>query len=238
MTPHIEAKANEIGKVVLMPGDPLRAQWIAEEFLTDVVCVNKVRNMLGFTGMYRGKKVTVMASGMGIPSIGIYSYELMHFYKVNSIIRIGSCGSLTKSLKLGDVVVAECCYSESTYPKLMGVKVTNKTLHATPKLVKLANKVAKQHQINVAEGLVLSEDAFYQTSYKPITAHKKHKALAVEMEAFGLYANALKEKKNALTLLTVSDSLITEESMSPSERQTSFKSMVKMALEMAVKLIK
>ncbi|WP_033160249.1 purine-nucleoside phosphorylase [Mycoplasmoides alvi] len=238
MTPHIEAKIDQISKVVLMPGDPLRAQWIAENFLTDIVCINKVRNVLGFTGFYKNKKITIMASGMGIPSIGIYSYELMHFYKVNSIIRVGSCGALTKNLKLGDVCIADKAYSESIYPKLMGIKTTNKILNASSKLVKLANQVAKKNNINVNQGLVISEDAFYQTLYKPTTMYRKHKALAVEMEAFGLYANALKEKKHALTLLTVSDSLITHESMSPEERQKTFKNMVQMALDMSVELLK
>ncbi|WP_027124166.1 purine-nucleoside phosphorylase [Mycoplasmoides pirum] len=238
MTPHIESKINDIAKVVLMPGDPLRAKWIAENFLEDFVCINTVRNVLGYTGTYKNKKVTVMASGMGIPSIGIYSYELMHFYKVNSIIRIGSCGIVTKRLKIGDVIIADKAYSESTYPKMIGVKANNKILSASPQLVKLAKKIANANNINASIETIVSEDAFYQDKYKPETIYKKHKAVAVEMEAFGLYANAIKEKKKALTLLTVSDSLITKESLSSLERQTTFNTMVKLALEMACELQK
>lgn len=234
MTAHIESKKQDIAKVVLMPGDPLRAQWIAETFLENAKCVNKVRGMLAFTGTYKGKRITVMGHGMGIPSIGIYSYELMKFYDVDTIIRIGSCGALTKKLKLGDVVIGEKAYSESPYGKMMGVKVVKKTLKATPSLVKLAKETAKELKIKAEPQIIISEDAFYQEINKPADMVKKHNATAIEMEAFALYANAIKTKKQALTLLTVSDSLVTHQAMTPEERQTTFKSMVKLALEMGV----
>lgn len=236
MTPHNKAKKQDIANVVLMPGDPLRAKWIADNFLKNTKCVNEVRNMLTYTGTYKNKKITIMPHGMGIPSIGIYSYELMSFYGVKNIIRIGSCGAISKDLKLGSIIIADNAYSESTYAKLMGLKVTNKILSASTKLVKLAEKIAKKLKINVHKNTVISEDAFYQKIYKPEQMVKKHNAIAVEMEAFGLYANALITKKQALTLLTVSDSLVTNENMSPDERATTFNEMIQLALEMGVNL--
>lgn len=193
---------------------------------------------MGFTGTYKGKKVTVMASGMGIPSIGIYSYELMRFYKVGAIIRVGSCGALTKKLKLGDVVIADKAYSESTYPKMIRVPAKDKTLPASRSLVALAQRTAAKNGIAAPVHTIVSEDAFYQSKYKPRSLYQKHRAVAVEMEAFGLYANAIKLKKKALTLLTVSDSLVTGEAMDAKQRQTSFEAMVRLALETACALQK
>ena len=221
-----------------MPGDPLRAQWIAENFLSNVVCVNRTRGMLGFTGLFKGKKITVMASGMGIPSVGIYSYELMHFYKVNHIIRIGTCGALTTKVKLGDIIIAENSYSDSTFPEMMGVKVNNKLLPASARLVDLAKRVAKINDIKTVTGIVVSQDAFYQTKWKPSFIHRKTHALAAEMESFGLYTNAIKEEKNALAILTVCDSIISGEAMTAEERQNSLVGMVKIGLDVACRLIK
>ncbi|WP_052663378.1 purine-nucleoside phosphorylase [[Mycoplasma] testudinis] len=235
MTPHINAKLNDVAKVVLMPGDPLRAKWIAENFLKDAKCINEVRGMLGFTGTYKGKKITVMGHGMGIPSIGIYSHELMRFYDVDTVIRVGSCAALKKEMKLGDVVIAKDAYSESSYARLINVKAPNNTLPASSEWVAHAEKMAANLNLKTVSGTVVSEDAFYQNIYKAADMVKAHNALSVEMEAFGLYANAIRNKKQALTILTVSDSLVTKDSMSPLERQTSFRNMISLALEMAIR---
>ena len=225
-TPHNEAQKGQIAKVVLMPGDPLRAKWIAESFLKDAKLVNKVRGAYAYTGTYNGKKVTVMAHGMGIPSIGIYSYELFKFYDVDAIIRIGSAGSLCKEIKVGDVFISSSAISFSNYAEQIGVKVKNNTLYPTKELVDLAETVCKENNIKYAIGNVASEDAFYN-QYTPEQSRERHQgAQMVEMEAFGLYANAIKTNKKALVLLTCSDSLITHESMSALERQTSFEKMV------------
>lgn len=238
MTPHIAAKAKDIAKIVLMPGDPLRAKWMTETFLKDFKCVNEVRGMLGFTGKYKNQRITIMGHGMGIPSIGIYSHELMHFYNVDTIIRVGSCGALQKNLNLGDLIIAEDCFSESVYAKLIQVPVENKKIKASDNLVKLAEDTSKKLNVKAYKGTVISEDAFYQTLYKPQDLVKKHNALCVEMEAFALYANAIKNKKQALTLLTVSDSLVENKQMSAQMRQSSFKDMTFLALEMSINLLK
>jgi purine-nucleoside phosphorylase len=236
MTPHITAKLNEIASTVLMPGDPLRAKWIAETFLSKPKLVNSVRGMFCFTGTYKNKKVSVMAHGMGMPSIGIYSYELFHFYKIKNIIRIGSCGSLDKKVNLGDVVICDEAFSYSVYAKDMGIKVSNHTLRPSPSLLKLCETTAKQvHIKKYHKAKVLCEDAFYNIYSVPQKIKRSNGSKVVEMEAFALYANAIKEKKNALCLLTVSDSLVTHESMPPLQRQTSFKDMVVLALETAIK---
>ena len=231
-TPHIEVKdKSKIAKTVLMPGDPLRAKFIAETFLEDVEQVNGVRNMLAFTGKYNGKLVTVMGSGMGMPSIGIYSYELYKFYDVESIIRVGSAGAYTDKLKLYDVVLAKNAWSESSYAKTMGVTgykklAANKTLNN--RLVKAANKL----DINLHLETIHSSDVFYRLAheeYKEI--YEKHNAVCVEMESFALFANAKALKKKAACLLTISDSLVTNEVTTSDERQNAFVEMIKIALE-------
>ncbi|WP_462218219.1 purine-nucleoside phosphorylase [Mycoplasmoides genitalium] len=238
MTPHISAKKDDISKVVLMPGDPLRAKWIAEQFLDQAKLVNEVRGMFAYTGQYKSKTVTVMGHGMGIPSIGIYSYELMNFYEVETIIRIGSCGALAPQLKLKDLVIASKAWSESIYAKDMGVEISeDKILFATSSLVELAKETAIKNKLDFHEGLVFCEDAFYQTRKDVISLAKEKNSLAVEMEAHALYANAILLKKKALTLLTVSDSLVTHEALSSELRQKSFKQMALLALEMTQKLI-
>ena len=230
-TPHIELKDKDlIAKTVLMPGDPLRAKFIAETYLKDVVEINRVRNMFGYTGTYKGKKITVMGSGMGMPSIGIYSYELFKFYDVDTIIRIGSAGAYSPDLKLYDVVLAKAAWSESTYAKTMGVS-NKKLLKATPAVNKKIKAAAKKLGIPLHESVIHSSDVFYRINsdeYKDIFA--KHGAVCVEMESFALFANALATGKNAACLLTISDSLVTHEATSSEERQKAFTKMMEIAL--------
>ncbi len=221
---------NVIQKTVLMPGDPLRAKFIAETFLTDVKCVNTVRNMYAYTGRYGKKKVTVMGSGMGMPSIGIYSYELYAFYGVEKIIRVGSCGAYTDELDLYDVILVDRAYSESTYAKTLGVS-NRKQLPASKPLNNRIIKAADKLNIPIHRATVHSSDVFYRLNtddYK--TIHEEHDAKAVEMESFALFANAKALGKKAACLLTVSDSLVTKEATTSSERQVAFTKMIEIAL--------
>ncbi len=230
-TPHIELTDKSlIAKTVLMPGDPLRAKYIAETYLTDVVQINGVRNMFGYTGTYKKKQITVMGSGMGMPSIGIYSYELFKFYDVDTIIRIGSAGSYTADLKLYDVLLATSAWSESTYAKTMGIS-TKKKLQATKRVNASIKRSAKKLDIVMHEGVIHSSDVFYRMNpneFKEI--HEKHQCLAVEMESFALFANALATGKSAACLLTISDSLVTHEATTAQERQEAFTKMMEIAL--------
>lgn len=233
-TPHIEVdKKGVIADTVIMPGDPLRAKFIAETFLEEPKLFNQVRNMFGYTGFYNGKKISVMGSGMGMPSIGIYSYELYKFYDVKNIIRIGSCGAYTDEVKLYDVILAEAAYSESSYAETMaGIK--EKILKPSVELNKKLEEAAKFLNIDIKKGTIHSSDVFYRVNfndYKKI--YEEHNALAVEMESFALFANAQVTGKNAACLLTVSDSLVTKEATSSEERRKSFTNMMKIALEMA-----
>jgi len=230
-TPHIELKdKDKIAKVVLMPGDPLRAKWIAETYLTDVVQINGVRNMLGFTGKFGKKKVTVMGSGMGMPSIGIYSYELFAFYGVEKIIRVGSAGAYSPNLKLYDVVLASAAWSESSYAKTMGV--TNRsTIRPNKSLNNRILRSAEKLGVPLKEAVIHSSDVFYRMTpdeYKDIYA--KHNAECVEMESFALFANARALGKQAACILTISDSLVTKEATSSAERQSSFNRMIEVVL--------
>lgn len=241
MTPHIKAKKEEIAKIVLMPGDPLRAKFIAENFLTDYKCVNEVRGMLAFTGKYKGKEITVMGHGMGIPSIGIYSYELFKFYDVDVIIRIGSCGTYVKGMELGQIIIGTDAISPSTYADCMGVKTKDNALSATKELVDLAKQVSNELNLNSIEGLILSADVFYSTNNKYnewINNLVENKGLlAAEMEAFGLYTNAIVNNKKALTIVSVSDSIVEhDKNLSADERVTAFKNMMNLALEMSLKI--
>ncbi len=230
-TPHIELKDKSlIAKTVLMPGDPLRAKFIADTFLEDVVQFNSVRNMFGYTGTYKGRKISVMGSGMGMPSIGIYSYELYKFYDVENIIRIGSAGAYTDQLNLYDVVIAKNSWSESSYAKTMGIS-NKKKLSATRTLNTKLKKTAKKLGIPMVEGTIHSSDVFYRMNpdeYKDI--YEKHGTLCVEMESFALFANALATGKNAACILTISDSLVTKEATSAEERQNAFTKMMEIAL--------
>ncbi len=235
MTPHIEANIGEIAKTVLMPGDPLRAKYIADNYLTDVKLVNKIRNIYAYTGKYKGKEVTIMASGMGMPSIGIYSYELYKFYNVENIIRIGSVGSYTTELDLYDLVLASNCYSESSFAKtqngeerniLSGSNLLNNVIVASAKLLSKDLKV----------GTIHSSDVFYKENDNFEELYEKYGCLGCEMESFALFHNANVLNKNAACLLTVSNNLVTNAETTSEERQNAFNDMMEVALEAAINL--
>ena len=235
-TPHNQAEMGDIAKVVLMPGDPLRAKFIAETFLEDVVQFNSVRNMFGFTGTYKGVKVSVMGSGMGMPSIGIYSYELFDQYGVETIIRIGSAGSYVENVKVYDVVLGTSAYSESSYAHTMDGDTSN-TQYPSPEVNKVIVEAAKELGISLHETVIHSSDCFYKDEKQLKVNQAVDKGCEVcEMESFALFHNAQYLKKKAACLLTVSDSLVTHEVTTPEERQTSFTNMMKIALEAAIKL--
>ena len=233
-TPHIEVTdKNKIAKTILMPGDPLRAKFIADTFLTDVEQVNGVRGMLAFTGLYNGKKITVMGSGMGMPSIGIYSYELFKFYDVENIIRIGSGGAYSPELNLFDVVLAEDTWSESSFARTQGVSQDD-VLKASPELNEKLIANAEKLNIPVRVCRFHSSDVFYRENFDEYkTIHDEHNCLIVDMESFALFANAKATGKNAACLLTVSDSLVRHEATTSEQRQSAFTNMMKIALEMA-----
>lgn len=230
-TPHNAAKAGDIASTVLMPGDPLRAKFIAETFLTDVVCYNTVRGMYGYTGFYKGKRVSVQGSGMGVPSIGIYSYELYNFYGVENIIRVGSAGAIDPSLKMRDLVIAMGACTNSNYAAQYELPGTYAPI-ASYHLVEKAVQAAKAKGIAAKVGNVLSSDIFYDES-SPLLKWQKMGVLAVEMESAGLYMNAARAGKNALTLLTISDCPFTGEETTAEERQNTFTQMMEIALEIA-----
>ena len=232
-TPHIKAEKNQIAKTVLMPGDPLRAKYIAETFLENVEQFNTVRNMFGFTGTYKGRKISVMGSGMGQPSIGIYSYELYKFFDVENIIRIGSCGAYAKELDLYDTILVSHAYSESSYALVQNGEKRD-TLPASEKLNSQLEAIAKQLNIPIHKGTIHSSDVFYREDGSvALKLAEERGLLAVEMESFALFHNANVTGKNASCLLTVSDSFVTNEATTPEERQTAFTNMMKIALEMA-----
>jgi len=232
-TPHIDSQAGAFAATVLMPGDPQRAKFIADNFLQDVVQVNSVRGMLGYTGTYNGRAISVMGSGMGMASIGIYSYELFSSYNVERIIRIGSCGSYTADLNLYDVIIAEDAWSESTFARTQGVSEAD-ILEASPALVAELESHAKALQIDYTKGRIHSSDVFYRQNFDDYqTIRDQHGCQAVEMEAFALFANAQATNRQAACVLTVSDSLVTHEATTAAEREQAFTNMMKIALEMA-----
>ena len=233
-TPHIAAEPGDFAKTVLMPGDPLRAQFIAETFLQDVRQVTAVRGMLGFTGTYEGRPISVMGSGMGMPSIGIYSYELFKFYGVENIIRIGSAGSYTDKAKLFDVVLASGAVSESSYAKTQSGFEGHITFPSRSLNEKLKASAAKQG-IPLIEGNIHSSDVFYRqpSDEKPTYWEKlrdEQGCVCVEMESFALFANAQVLGKHAACLLTISDSFVSPEITTAEQRQKSFTDMMKVAL--------
>lgn len=230
MTPHNEAKKNEIAKTVIMPGDPLRAKYIAENFLEDYKLVNTIRNMYAYTGKYEGKEVTVMASGMGMPSIGIYSYELFKFYNVENIIRIGTAGAYTKDLNLYDVVLVQGCYSESSYAKTQNGCEDN-MMYASESLNFYIKQAAEENNIHVTLANVHSSDVFYKESDNYEELYKKYGCMCVEMESFALFHNAKILNKKAACILTISNSLVTKEETTSEERQNSFNKMIELALK-------
>lgn len=234
MTPHINAKKGEIASRVLMPGDPLRAKRMAEMFLTNVKEVNNVRNMLMFTGEYKGVPVSICGSGMGQPSIGIYAYELYKFYGVESIIRVGSAGSYVKDLNLYAIFLPTSSYSDNkSFNKLMAGKNSAVT-RPSAFLVSKIRKASKRHQITIHEGRVHSSDVFY--SARPFQeAAAASQAQCVEMESGALFSVANALKKDAACLLTISDNLVTKQETTATERQDSFTSMFKLALEAIIK---
>ena len=217
-TPHNTAKKGEIAKTVLMPGDPLRAKFIAETFLDDIKLVNSVRNMLAYTGKYQGKEVTIMGSGMGIPSIGIYSYELYNFYDVDRIIRIGSAGSVCPDLKLFDIVIAQGASTNSNWIKQYNLP-ENSTYSAISSYEALSSAVesAKRHNFRFKVGQVLSGDNFYNDPQEVWSKWAAMGILCLEMESYGLFATAAQANKEALAILTISDSLLTHEETTAEE---------------------
>lgn len=231
-TPHNSAKKGDIAKTVLMPGDPLRAKYIAEHYLENVTCFNTVRNMFGYTGTYKGKEVSVMGGGMGMPSIGIYSYELFHFYDVDAVIRIGSAGGISDNVKLRDLVIGMGASTNSNYASQYNLPGTIAPI-ADYGLLRKAVEIAEEKGIHVAVGNVLSSDIFYNDDKTVNDKWKKMQVLCVEMEAAALYLNAARAGKKALCLLTISDHLYTGEELSAQERQDSFHEMMEVALELA-----
>ncbi|NLZ25581.1 MAG: purine-nucleoside phosphorylase [Clostridiales bacterium] len=229
-TPHNSAKVGDFAKTVLMPGDPLRAKFIAENFLEGAKLVNNIRGIHGYTGEYKGKKVSVMASGMGMPSISIYSYELFNIYGVETIIRIGSAGALSEKLKIKDIVIASEAVTKSNIGIQMGLP-EDFLPKASDELIKRAENVARLRSYPCFTGRIISSDVFY--SKTDLDEMREKEILAVEMEAAALYMNAYLAGKKAIAICTVSDSLVTGEALSGEERQKSFVQMMELALEIA-----
>lgn len=230
MTPHIRANYEDIAKVVIMPGDPLRAKYIADNFLRDYKLVNDVRNMYAYTGYYKDKLVTIFASGMGNASMGIYSYELYKYYGVEKIIRVGTCGAYTPKLNLKDIILANQVISYSTFNLLLNEDKDNVLLPSKDLNQKISNK-AKEKNINLNVGTIYSTDVFYSNIELYELLHKKYGCLGVEMESFALCANAKLLNKECAILLSVSDSFYKEEKLTSKEREVSLNTMIELALE-------
>lgn len=232
-TPHNQATEGQIAKTVLMSGDPLRAKYVADTYLEDVTCFNQVRNMLGFTGTYKGKPVSVMGSGMGVPSIGIYSYELFNFYDVNNIIRIGTAGGLAPDVRLRDLVIGMGACTDSNFAaqfRMPGTLAPIADFGLLRKAVESAERLGYDYKV----GNVLSSDVFYNDDETVNERWASMGVLAVEMESVALYLNAIRARKHALCLLTVSDLPLSGEGLPAEDRQTSFTQMMEVALEVAV----
>ena len=234
-TPHLGAKKGDIAETVLLPGDPLRAKYIAETFLEDVVQYNNVRGMLGFTGTYKGKRVSVQGTGMGVPSIGIYTHELINEYGCKNLIRIGTAGSLQEDVKIRDVVIAMAASTDSAINKLR-VNGADYAPTASAELLFKAYEAGKAKGLNMKPGNVLTSDTFYGDDPEEWKKWAKFGVLCVEMETAQLYTTAAKFGVNALTLLTISDSLVTGEVTSAEERQLTFNDMIEVALESTLSL--
>jgi purine-nucleoside phosphorylase len=232
MTVHIGARKGDIAPMVLMPGDPLRAKFIAETYLEDAREVTSIRGMLGYTGLYKGKPVSVMGSGMGMPSMGIYSYELYNDYNVESIIRIGSCGSFQEEIRVRDVIVAMGACTNSHFASQYALPGTYSAI-ADPTLFIKAMEAAIKKGLPVKAGNILSSDIFYDNDPNAWKKWAAMNVLAVEMEAAALYMNAAKLRKQALAILTVSDSLVTGEATTAAEREKTFTDMMELALSLA-----
>ena len=236
MSIHISAKPGEIEKIVLLAGDPLRAKYIADNFLQNVKLVSSTRNIYFFTGTYKDKPLTVGASGMGCPSIGIYSFELFTEYEADCIIRIGTCGAYTKKMKLFDLVNAETACSESTYAECAFSYKKDRFKHQGDAF-DIINKTAAELNLDLKTGPIHSGDVFYRAEKDKPAIVKKYKCLAAEMEAFALFANARYLKKSAATILTVSDIIPTHEKISADEREKALLPMINLSLESVTKLI-
>ena len=236
-TPHINAPAGAFAKTVLLPGDPKRAKYIAEKFLQDAELVNDVRGVQGYTGLYKGIKVSVMASGMGMPSMGIYSYELFNAYDVQNIIRVGSIGSINEDVNLKDIVVATSASTNSNYGKQFHLDGIISGA-ASYKLVKKVDEVVERMGLNskVRFGQILSSDTFYTDEKENDLKWAKMGVIGVEMEGYSLYLNAARAGKNALCMATVSDQLVKKQYLTAEERQLSFDEMLTIALEAAIEL--
>ena len=230
-TAHNEAEKGEIARIVLMPGDPLRARHIAQTYLDQPVQFNAVRGMLGYTGEYRGRKVSVMGSGMGMPSIGIYSYELFRFYDVDAIIRVGSAGAYVSELNLFDLVLADSAWSESTYALAQSGE-SQDVQQPDPQLNEIIRSAAHKLQVPLHEGRIHSSDVFYHEQDE-LARYSSHGCVCVEMESFALFHNARVCGKQAACLLTISDSLISGVQTSAAQRERAFGQMMETALESA-----
>ena len=232
-TPHISAQLGDFAETVLMPGDPLRSKFIAENFLEDAVLVNNVRGVQGYTGTYKGKRVSVMASGMGMPAIGIYAHELFNFYDVKNIIRVGTAGGLMPEIKVRDVVIGQAAVTNSNWAAQYGCGDVKVPAVASFDLLKKAEAAAEEIGVNPNIGLIFSSDVFYDTT----TDYDKLRdmgVMATEMESAALYMEATRAGKNALCICTISDHLVTGEVTTPEERQNTFTTMMKIALETAI----
>ena len=233
MTPHIEADINDIASTVIMPGDPNRVKYIAENFLENIKLVNTVRGELAYTGSYKGKRITIFSSGMGIPSMGIYSYELYKYYNVENIIRVGSAGAYTKDLNIKDTFLVENSYSTSSYK----VEGTNSNLiPSNNELNNIIVNTSKKLNINLKQGNVYSSESFYELDLNIEELINKYNIKCVEMETYSLFTNSIYFNKKASALLTISDSFVTKEALSSKEREEGFNKMIELALESSLKI--
>ncbi len=232
-TPHISAKSkDEVAETILLPGDPLRAKFIADTFLKDVTTFNTVRNAFGYTGTYNGKRISVLGTGMGMPSMGIYSYELIHFYGVKNLIRIGSAGSFQENVKIRDIVFGLSTSTDSNFASQFNLPGTIAPT-CSYELLDKAVKIANEKNIAFKAGNILSSDVFYGDKHDSWKEWQKMNVMCVEMEAAALYLNAQRAGVNALCILTISDSLVTGEATTSEERQNTFTKMMEIALELA-----
>ena len=234
-TPHIESKKTQIANIVLMPGDCRRAKYIADNFLEQVSLVNEVRGMLAYTGFYKGKRITIFPSGMGIPSMGIYSYELFQTYGVEKIIRIGTIGAYNVNLKLGDVVVVNRAYSDSSFARIQSDYKRN-YLDADSNINKCIMETAKDMNLSCVDGNIFTSDVFYEKSGEWLKRKKQFNVLGVEMETFGLLQTARICNKKATSILTVSNSFCFEKELTSEEREKNLNNMIELALKTSLKL--
>ena len=233
-TPHIESKLEDIAKIVLMPGDPKRAEYIAKNYLTDIKLVNEVRGMTAYTGYYENKRITIFPSGMGIPSMSIYSHELFNFYDVDCIIRIGTMGAYIEELNIGDVVLATKSYTDSSYDKIVD-NYRNSYLSSSEEINKNILASAKELNIEVKTGTVYTSDVFYTpVDYKKI--QKDHNVIGVEMESFSLFQEAKLANKKGAAIFTISDSFVKKEELTSEEREKKLDNMIKIALKTSLKI--